>query len=89
MPREDIFERREVGSLYTTARDRFVVSLVVGFGGWPRAAKTAEEALRDAMVFADCKDTVWFVYDRLTGTLRALARSDAGEDVDVTKSTLP
>jgi hypothetical protein len=83
MPKEDVFQRHEVGSIYATARDRFVVSLVVGFGAWPRAAKTPLEALRDALVFADCKETVWFVYDRETGSLYALARKDAAEEVDV------
>jgi hypothetical protein len=85
MPRDDIFQRHEVSSLYTTVRDRFVVSLIVGFGTWPRAAKTPEEALRDALAFADCKETVWFVYDRHTGSLQALARKDAGEDRDLAK----
>jgi hypothetical protein len=89
MPRDDIFQRHEVSSLYATARDRFVVSLVVGFGTWPRAAKTPNEALRDALVFADCKETVWFVYDRATGSLQALTRRDSGEDVDMAKEPPP
>jgi hypothetical protein len=60
---------KEVRSTYLGALDRFVVSLIAGFGE-EEGIQTPEEALSAAVRLTqdeDSRGTQWYVHDRQTG----------------------
>jgi hypothetical protein len=62
---------RELGNTYVGEKDRFVVSLVVGYEE-SEGVSTPEEALASALDLTrdgGSWDTHWYVFDRQTGTL--------------------
>ena len=63
------FTREEVDSGYTEAGHRFVVSLILGYGGDDDAIDTPQLALVAARNDAKCLS--WSVYDRQTGEMHA------------------
>lgn len=86
MSQDNDFRRAEIGSIYVSADDRFVVSLVVGYHpdqgsneelDLPlftpnQAALAALELTRDG----GAADTMWHVFDRATGVLHRLPQED-------------
>lgn len=69
----------ELNSIYVGDRDRFVVSLIVGYGKEDRA-KTPEQALYGALSLTTDEnqdDTNWFVFDRKKGTGRFYEQHEA------------
>lgn len=73
-------EPHEIDSIYVSPQNRFVVSLIVGYGGEEegtdgvttpeRAAAAALELSRDM----SASDTVWHVFDRTTGRMHMLVQ---------------
>ena len=75
------FARQEVASIYVDdrmGRSRFIVSLVVGFAASPEvlSAEDAAIAALDLTRDAGAGSTTWFVYDRLTCTMRRFQQED-------------
>jgi hypothetical protein len=67
-------ELNEIGNTYVGARDRFVVSLVVGYEA-DENIQTPVDALRYALELTrdeGSADTHWYVFDRQTGELHLI-----------------
>lgn len=90
MTKNGDFTLAEVDSIYVDVDERFVVSLVVGYGkpdnGQPRdGVSTPEEAAAAALDLTRDEgsgDTVWFVHDRTTGRTHQFEQEDF-EEVEV------
>lgn len=77
------FYLNEVDSIYVGEKDRFVVSLVVGYGapgethkGFPRTPKQAAAAALALTTEIGSHDTLWHVYDRKTGQMHKLEQQE-------------
>jgi hypothetical protein len=72
----DSFRRHEVSSIYVHPDERFVVSLIVGYGDEVRypweAALAALELTRDG----GHAGTRWFVFDRATNRLQSFEQEE-------------
>ncbi len=69
----------EIGNTYVGDEDRFVVSLIVGYGreDGVTSAERAVAAALDLTREVGAGDTQWHVYDRATGRSRIIEQSDA------------
>lgn len=79
-PRKLLIE--EIGNTYVGEKDRFVVSLVVGYSE-DDGVETPEEALRSALDLTrdgGSWDTNWYVFDRKTGTMHLLEQKHGEPD---------
>ena len=70
----------EIGNTYADRRDRFVVSLVVGFGTDDKVS-SPEQAVHSALGFITEDDgaaaTHWYCFDRKAGILHRIEQGDA------------
>jgi hypothetical protein len=74
----------EIGNTYVGAGDRFVVSLVVGYGENDEVT-TAREALTNALDLTrdgGCWYSLWYVFDRKTGVLTLMEQKFGEPDYD-------
>ena len=74
----------EIGNTYVGEKDRFVVSLVVGYSE-DDGVKTPEEALAWALELTrdgGSWDTNWYVFDRKTGALHMLEQKQGEPDYE-------
>ena len=75
------FQLAELGSTYADADDRFVVSLIVGYGEKDDVS-TPQQAVGAALGLTtddDSPDTQWYCFDRKTGILRMIEQREAQE----------
>jgi hypothetical protein len=74
----------EIDSIYVHPNERFVVSLIVGYGGpgqgEVRSPRRAAAAALDLTRDEGSNGTHWFVYDRKTGAMH-LFEQDEFEDL--------
>lgn len=70
-------------TIYVTEEDRYVVSLIVGYGNGDGVASPEEAAAAALDLTRDLgsSDTVWFVYDRQTDNTHRLEQADFEEGV--------
>ena len=70
-------KRTDVASMYVSKEDRFVVSLIIGYGSEGHV-KTADDALGAMwnLVSVDGATTQWSVHDRWTGETRLVNQID-------------
>lgn len=94
-PEKIVSNQPEVGTIYVTDEDRFVVSLVVGYtddivrnnldGPKPRVEQLAKVAASAALQLtrdAGSDGTYWFVFDRRTGRWFEFEQGDF-EDIPI------
>lgn len=76
------YSEHETNSIYVDERERFVVSLIVGYSD--EEAATAEEAAYYAVELTrdeGAGDTVWFVYDRKEQRMHQFEQSQFDTEV--------
>lgn len=81
----------EIGNTYVGQKDRFVVSLVVGYEENDEC-RTPEEALAHAIDLTrdgGSWDTHWYVYDRQTKTLHLLEQKQGEPDYEAETESVP
>lgn len=71
-------------SHYVSEKDRYVVSLIVGYGDGDGVSSPEEAAFYALELTRDggCSGTQWSVLDRVTGETRMLEQSDFDGDSD-------
>ena len=82
MPQGNEFTRAEVDSIYTHQNERFVVSLIVGYGSPADGVDSPELAAAAALALTrdeGMDGTVWFVHDRQTGQTLQFEQSEFEE----------
>lgn len=79
------FVREEVDSIYVDAKERFVVSLIVGYGDetddQPTTAQQAGHWALELTRDEGSSGTQWFVFDRATGQMRQFEQGEL-EEID-------
>jgi hypothetical protein len=83
----DQFTRNEVTSRFVRPSDRYVVSFIVGYREQVDSPREAALAALDATRDLDADDTVWAVFDRVTGRFYEFPQRDF-EDTSI-PDTIP
>lgn len=69
----------EIDSVYVESNERFVVSLIVGYGATSPLVTRAEQAAAAALALTTDEsraDTRWYVYDRATKEMTRFEQGD-------------
>lgn len=79
------FRLAELGNTYCGPNDRFVVSLIIGYGdGDDDGPKTARQAAHHALELTrdeGSADTHWYVFDRKTREMRLFEQKEIERDL--------
>jgi hypothetical protein len=80
------FTLAELGNTYVDDTDRFIVSLIVGYGPESPSIKTPHQAVGAAFALTtdmdSSHDTQWYCFDRKDGSLHLIEQGDATEPVE-------